>query len=85
MLNLVYASVAFRWYRREKIDKNDLTIIQPNDSIYPTSGTLIIKYLTPRMTGVYTCQVNNSVGSQTMDIKLTVTGDNCLYFLLTSL
>ena len=47
-----------------------------NDRVKQVGGTLIIKEAKVEDSGKYLCMVNNSVGGESVETVLTVTGDS---------
>lgn len=65
--------IFFRWYKYVE----GSTAKQPvklDDRVKQVSGTLIIKEAKVEDSGKYLCNVNNSVGGESVETVLTVTG-----------
>lgn len=66
--------VCFRWYKF--IDGSSRKIaVTLNDRVKQVSGTLIIQEAKVEDSGKYLCVVNNSVGGESVETVLTVTGE----------
>ena len=50
-------------------------LVALNDRVKQVGGTLIIKEAKVEDSGKYLCMVNNSVGGESVETVLTVTGD----------
>lgn len=68
----------FRWFKFNENERK--TPVELNDRIKQVGGTLIIKEAKVDDSGKYLCVVNNSVGGESVETVLTVTG-LFLYFL----
>ena len=51
-------------------------LVKLNDRVSQVGGTLIIKEAKVDDSGKYLCMVNNSVGGESVETVLTVTGEN---------
>ena len=51
-------------------------LVKLNDRVSQVGGTLIIKEAKVDDSGKYLCMVNNSVGGESVETVLTVTGKN---------
>jgi Immunoglobulin I-set domain len=64
----------YRWYKF--VDGTSRKLAVPlNDRVKQVSGTLIIKEAKVEDSGKYLCVVNNSVGGESVETVLTVTGE----------
>ena len=62
----------FRWYKFKKNGRKHA--VELNDRIKQVGGTLIIREAKVDDSGKYLCVVNNSVGGESVETVLTVTG-----------
>lgn len=68
-----------RWYKfLEGSNKKQAVIL--DDRIKQVSGTLIIREAKVEDSGKYLCVVNNSVGGESVETVLTVTGKLIYFF-----
>lgn len=66
-------NIIYRWYKfLEGSNKKQAIIL--DDRIKQVSGTLIIREAKVDDSGKYLCVVNNSVGGESVETVLTVTG-----------
>ena len=52
--------------------------VRLNERVKQVGGTLIIKEARVEDSGKYLCMVNNSVGGESVETVLTVTGEQCV-------
>ena len=52
--------------------------VRLNERVKQVGGTLIIKEAQVEDSGKYLCMVNNSVGGESVETVLTVTGEQCV-------
>ena len=64
----------FRWYKFMETTKNK-KLVHLDDRVKQVGGTLIIKEAKVEDSGKYLCMVNNSVGGESVETVLTVTGN----------
>lgn len=62
-----------RWYKFMK-SNNNKKIVKLDERVKQVGGTLIIKEARVDDSGKYLCMVNNSVGGESVETVLTVTG-----------
>ena len=70
---LIQLFLFFRWYKFMKSNGNR-KLVKLNDRVSQVGGTLIIKEAKVDDSGKYLCMVNNSVGGESVETVLTVTG-----------
>lgn len=63
----------FRWYKFEEGSSRKRAVTL-NERVKQVSGTLIIKEAVVADSGKYLCVVNNTVGGESVETVLTVTG-----------
>lgn len=63
----------FRWYKFVEGTSKKQAVVM-NERIKQVSGTLIIREAKVEDSGKYLCVVNNSVGGESVETVLTVTG-----------
>ena len=66
-------SIVLRWYKFMQTTKNK-KLVHLDDRVKQVGGTLIIKEAKVDDSGKYLCMVNNSVGGESVETVLTVTG-----------
>ena len=66
-------SIVHRWYKFMQTTKNK-KLVHLDDRVKQVGGTLIIKEAKVDDSGKYLCMVNNSVGGESVETVLTVTG-----------
>jgi hypothetical protein len=66
-------SLSFRWYKFLE-SNNNKKLVKLDDRVKQVGGTLIIKEAKVDDSGKYLCMVNNSVGGESVETVLTVTG-----------
>lgn len=66
-------NIIFRWYKFLE-GSNKKQAVTLDDRIKQVSGTLIIREAKVDDSGKYLCVVNNSVGGESVETVLTVTG-----------
>ena len=59
---------------------NNKKLVKLDDRVKQVGGTLIIKEAQVEDSGKYLCMVNNSVGGESVETVLTVTGKSLIYF-----
>ena len=59
---------------------NNKKLVKLDDRVKQVGGTLIIKEAKVEDSGKYLCMVNNSVGGESVETVLTVTGKSLIYF-----
>ena len=62
-----------RWYKFMK-SNNNKKLVKLDTRVKQVGGTLIIKEAQVEDSGKYLCMVNNSVGGESVETVLTVTG-----------
>ena len=65
--------VISRWYKFME-NNNNKKPVRLNERVKQVGGTLIIKEAKVEDSGKYLCMVNNSVGGESVETVLTVTG-----------
>ena len=63
----------FSWFKLDA-DSGDKTAVELGDRIRQVGGTLIIREARVLDSGKYLCEVQNSVGAESVETVLTVTG-----------
>ena len=59
-------------------NNNNKKPVRLNERVEQVGGTLIIKEAKVEDSGKYLCMVNNSVGGESVETVLTVTGEQCV-------
>ena len=72
-IDLIYFFPLHRWYKFMK-SNNNKKLVKLDDRVKQVGGTLIIKEAKVDDSGKYLCMVNNSVGGESVETVLTVTG-----------
>ena len=68
-----------RWYKFMKTNNNK-KLVKLDNRVKQVGGTLIIKEAQVEDSGKYLCMVNNSVGGESVETVLTVTGNFILRY-----
>ena len=63
----------YRWYKFMEMNNNK-KLVKLDSRVQQVGGTLIIKEAKVEDSGKYLCMVNNSVGGESVETVLTVTG-----------
>ena len=63
-----------RWYKFMEMNKNK-KLVKLDERVKQVGGTLIIREAMVEDSGKYLCMVNNSVGGESVETVLTVTGE----------
>ena len=72
-VSITNLSIILRWYKFMQTTKNK-KLVHLDDRVKQVGGTLIIKEAKVDDSGKYLCMVNNSVGGESVETVLTVTG-----------
>ena len=69
-----FVFIPLRWYKFMK-SNNNKKLVKLDTRVKQVGGTLIIKEAQVEDSGKYLCMVNNSVGGESVETVLTVTGN----------
>ena len=72
--NLRLNCLICRWYKFMDNNSHNKKQVRLNERVKQVGGTLIIKEAKVEDSGKYLCMVNNSVGGESVETVLTVTG-----------
>ena len=74
LLETNFVFIPRRWYKFMK-SNNNKKLVKLDKRVKQVGGTLIIKEAQVEDSGKYLCMVNNSVGGESVETVLTVTGN----------